>query len=130
MPLPLIPIAVVGLGGYAWYRAKKRKGMTPERKKIYDAAMKSLKDPAKLNALADAFEKEGLKNEASQLRKRAKLRGMPDGVKAARRDAFKKCMQSKDPNAIEKCAKAFEKEGATGAATKLRQYAAGLRHAA
>jgi len=127
---PLIPVALGGAALWAWWRAKHKKGMTPERKKIFEQAMKSLKEPEKLNTLADAFEKEGLKDEATQLRKRAKLRALPPDTQVARREAMKKALASKDPVAVEKVAAAFDKEGATGAAAKLRQYAAGLRHAA
>jgi predicted negative regulator of RcsB-dependent stress response len=123
----VIPALVVGLGGLAaWKVWKKKHRMTPERKKVYEAALKSLKDPVKLRELATAFDKENLKEEAELLRKRAALRELPADVKAGRRDAFKKGMASKDPTGIETLAKEFEKEGATGAAAALREYAAGL----
>ncbi len=128
--LPLIPLAVVGLGGLAIWRTRKPHGMTPERKRIYEAALRTLKDPAKLRTLADAFEKEGLKEEAVMLRKRANLREMPAGVRAKRQEAFGKAMASKDPHKVEAVANAFHKEGATGAAANLRKYAAALRKAA
>lgn len=122
-----IPALVLGLGSLAAYKVwKKKHRMTPERKKVYEAALKSLKDPAKLRELATAFRKEGLKEEADLLDKRAALRELPSDVKEGRREAFKKGMTSKDAAGIEKLAKEFEKEGATGAAAALREYAAGL----
>lgn len=126
MPFPLIPVAVVALTGLttvAVVRRRKKKGLTAERKKVYIAALKSLKDPVKLRQLADAFEKEGLTKEAAMLRKRAKLRELPPKVKKKRRSAYRKGMKSKDPRAVNALANAFQKEGATGAAASLRRYA-------
>lgn len=126
MPFPLIPAVVVALGAattVAVVRRKKHKGMTPERKKVYVAALNSLKDPVKLRELADTFEKEGLTKEAAMLRKRAKLRELPPKVKKQRRTAYRKAMRSKNPQAVLKLANAFHTEGATGAAASLRKYA-------
>jgi hypothetical protein len=127
MPFPLIPLAVVALAGTAVYKVHKRKsGLTPERKKVFDAALENLKEPEKLRTLATSFENEGLKNHADMLRKRAALRELPAATKDARRVVFKKAMASKDPAAVQKIAEAFHKEGATGAAANLRKYASGL----
>jgi len=125
----LIPIAIVALAGGAAYkkhRDSKKPRLSAEREKCYLAALKTLKEPDKLRSLADSFEKEGFKNEASMLRKRATLREMPPDQKAARREAFKKGMKSKNAAAIETLAASFESQGATGAASALRTYAAGL----
>jgi len=128
MPLPLIPLGIAALAGTAIYRTlKKPTGMTPERRQVYTAALNTLKDPAKLRALADAFQKEGLIKEAELLRKRARLRELPKAKRDERRNIFKKGMASKDPDAVERLAAAYDKEGATGAAAALRKYATGLR---
>jgi hypothetical protein len=100
--------------------------MTPERKKVYETALESLKDPEKLRSLADAFDKEGLKDEAIMLRKRAALRELPASSKEARKAAFRKGMSSSDPKAVRVLATAFHKQGATGAAQALKKYAEGL----
>jgi hypothetical protein len=129
MPFPIIPAAILALGGVTTavvVRRRKKKGMTPERKKVYIAALNSLKDPVKLRQLADAFEKEGLTKEAAMLRKRAKLRELPPKVKKQRRAAYRKAMKSKSPTAVARLAKAFQKEGATGAAASLQRYAKAL----
>lgn len=126
MPLPLLPLAVVGLAGGAWWMKKHRRGMTPERQIVYETALLSLKDPVKLRALAAAFEKEGMKDQAALLLKRATLRELPADVKAARREAFRKGMAATDPAAVNALAEAFYKEGATGAAESLRKYAVAL----
>lgn len=126
--LPLIVTGVAAATGIAWWRAKHKKGLTPERKKIYEAAMKSSGlSPDKVRALADSFEKEGLKEEAANLRKRAALMELPPDVKAARRKAYKRGMKSNDPAAVTKLANAFHKEGALSAAQSLHKYAAGLK---
>lgn len=124
--LPLIPIAFVSLGGLAWWKTRKPRGMTPQRKQIYEAALATLKSPEKLRTLADAFEKEGLKDEATMLRKRALLREMPPEQRERRQAIMAKAFKSKDPAKVEKIAKAFEKEGATGAAKNLRNYGKAL----
>jgi hypothetical protein len=126
--IPLIPVAVIGLGVTAAYKVykKRNQGMTPERRKVYESALNTLKDPEKLRVLGAAFKREGLTEEATMLNKRAKLRELPPDVKAGRRDAFKKGMTLKNPINIEKLAVTFEKEGATGAAAALRKYAGGL----
>lgn len=129
MPLPLIPIVVTGLVVTSYTVVRKRssvRGMTPQRQMVFDHAIKVLKDPIKLRALADAFRKDGLKAYADLLDKRAALRELPEDVKEARAKVFKTFMTSTDPVAIHKVADAFSAQGATGAATALRDYAAGL----
>jgi hypothetical protein len=123
--IPLIPVLLAG-GSWLAYRRFFNKGMTPDRKKIYDAAIVSMQEPVKLRALADTFEKEGLRGEADMLRKRAALREAPPAVKAARRMAFKKAMGSDNPDAILEVAKAHEALGAMGAAAELKLRAANV----
>lgn len=123
--LPLIP-AAVGLAGLAWWRSRRKKGLTPERQKTYEAALATMKDPEALRTLADAFQKEGLVPQAEMLRKRAALRELPPEVKEQRREALRKGLKSTDVEGIKKLAAAFSKEGASGAADSLLQYAKGL----
>jgi len=133
MPVPWIPVFIVGLATAAYVRAGKRtaKGvLTPEREAVLKAALETVQDPAKLRSLADVYEKEGLKDEAELLRKRAKLRELPKAVKDARQAAFRETLKSKDPVAVRRVAAAFRKEGCTGAAAKLEEYAKGLEVAA
>lgn len=42
-----------------------------QHQEVFDAAMKSLSDPAKLRMLADSFEKQGYTEHSAQLRERA-----------------------------------------------------------
>lgn len=129
MPLPIIPFVIAGLGGLAAFKVWKRNkgsGMTAERKAIYEAALQTLKDPAKLRKLAEQFNAVGLKEEGTLLEKRAALRELPDDVKKARKTAFRTAMKSTNQPAILQLAVEFDKQGATGAAAALRKYAAGL----
>jgi len=129
MPLPLIPIAVTALASAAaWkvHKNRKKKVMTPARQKVYDHALNTMKDPASLRKLGEAFHKEGLAEQGEMLTKRARLRELPADVKAGRRAAFQKGMTLVNPASVEKLAAEFDKEGATGAAAALRKYAQGL----
>ena len=129
MPFPLIPvIAYSALAAGGWFGYKKLRGgkMTDKQKKIYAAALHE-KDPVKLRALADGFDKAGLKKEAELLRKRALISEKSPADKKKWRTAFKKGMKAKDPKAIDNLAKAFESQGATDAAAKLKQYSKGLK---
>ena len=129
-PLPIILaiLGVSGLGGVAYYRKKvlKKGILTPDRKKAFDLAMTKVTDAAKLNKLSAIFKKEGLHAEAKMLQLRAKLRSLPAVIRQGRQDIYRKALASKDPQTILKVAAAFEKEGATAAATELRNYASGL----
>ena len=121
--------ALVG-GGVAHAKGPSEKGvMTARRKLIFSRAMESIKDPAELNKLADAFHGEGLPNEASQLRKRARLRELPQDAKEKRRAAFRKAMASDNPDLISKVGDAFSGEGAFDAAKALKDHADAVRAA-
>lgn len=124
--IPLLPAAIVLLAGTALFVTKK-KVMTPARQMVFDKAIAKEKDPVKLRALAAQFRSEGLNPQADLLEKRAKLRELPDDVKAARKAAFRQAMSSTDKKAVLGMAQAYENEGATGAAAKLREYAKGLQ---
>lgn len=128
MAFPLVPALIVGLlGGGAAVAVKRRKRLTAERKLIFESAMTQLKDGDDLRFLADVYEKEGLTAQAEMLRGRAKLRELPPDVKQARRNIFYEALGATDPVYVNKIADAFEKEHATGAAAKLREYADGLK---
>lgn len=128
MPIPLIPVVVGALAASAAYRVHKRtNAMTPERQKIFDAAIQSLPDPLKIRELADVFESEGLSKQAELLRKRAKLRELPKEVQLARKEVFIKTMSNTDPDKVEEMASVFHSEGCIGAAAVLNLYAQGLR---
>lgn len=128
MPLPLIPIVIGSLAVTAAYKVHKRSdAMTPERQKLFDAAIQSLPDPDKLRQLAGAFKDQGLFKQADLLEKRAALRELPKETQDARKQVFRKAMSLTDPNMVEQAATVFHGEGCIGAASCLNLYAQGLR---
>jgi hypothetical protein len=126
---PLLPVLVLGGSALAYWKKPWQKKMTPERKALYETAMRTLKDPAKLRDLANAYDKEGLKIQAKMLRKRATCIELPEDVKKKHRECFEKAMASTNVPAIEKIAGAFENQGQTIVAGELRKYAEGLKAA-
>ncbi len=128
----MIPVVLGALAvgtGVAVYRShRKGSGMTPQNKQVFEAAIKTLKDPEKLNTLAAAFDKKGLKAEAIILRKRAAIFSAPPSVVAEKKAVFKKAMKSSKPEAVNKVAQEFHKQGHFEVANQLRNYAKGLFH--
>jgi hypothetical protein len=121
--------ALVG-GGVAHASNQPNKGvMTPRRQMIYTRAMESMKNPADLQSLANAFAGEGFDAEAEMLRKRAALRSMPSDVKEKRRAIFRKAMASDNPDIIDQTAAAFQGEGALDASKALSDHAEAVRAA-
>ena len=131
MPFPLIPIAIGSTFGAAiglyLRKPSKPKGMTPERQRIYEAALNSLKDASKLRTLADAFNKEGLTEQGNLLLKRAALRELSPQEKQANQAKFKNALKLTNPAEVLKIAGEFDEKGCTGAAYNLRNYAKGLK---
>lgn len=97
--------------------------------KVYREAMTSMREPAELRTLADAFEQEGHRQFATMLRRRATTREMAPEEKKARRDAFRAAMSSDEPAKIIALASAFEGEGSIGAANDLYDHARAVRAA-
>lgn len=127
IPILTLPTIVIVLGGVAYLRRKPVQEMTPEQQKVYKAAINgALKDPVKLRRLSDAFAGEGFIPEARLLRQRALLRELPPHIKQARRQIWKRAMASKNKRGVLTLASAYEKEGCTTAAVRLREYASGL----
>lgn len=120
----LVPVAI-GLGAWRYHVNKTRKGMTPERKALFAVAMRTWKNPAKLNKLADMFDKEDLSKEAGQLRARAKLPESKE-IQEKINSVVKLGLKSDDPQSIRFAANKIEAKGATASATTLRQYANGI----
>lgn len=124
----VIPVAIVllGIGGYV--KTRKRRGeMTPERTKIFNAALSgALKDPVHLDNLAAVFSGEGLYEQAKLLRQRAALKRLPPAVKQARAAVWRRAVASKNKQAVLAVAAAYDSEGCTSAAMRLREIASGL----
>ncbi len=128
----VLPIIILGLAGASAVAQSRRakKAINPqtlaERRVVYETALNTVKDPVKLRQLAAVYHKEGLMTEADMLSKRAALQELPEDVKEARREVFRKAMASTNVDAILILARAYDGEGCTGAAQNLRKYAAGL----
>lgn len=124
----IIPATVGVLAVVNYFRRPKDYGvMTAERLSVYNAALSgALKDPNKLEALAGQFAAQGLKEQAKLLRQRAALRRLPEDVKKERQAVFRKAMASKNKAGILEVADAYDREGCTGAAMRLREKASGL----
>jgi hypothetical protein len=134
MPLPFVPIGI-GLLGASVFVAKKRREepispeIKAERRVIYEAALNSKMSSDKLRRLAKAFHEVGQIAECKMLILRAQLREAPPEVQTQRKAAYRKGMESKNPEAIRNLADAFDMIGAAGAATSLRKYAQGVEDA-
>jgi hypothetical protein len=127
---PLVPVALAatGVGGYYLYKSRKYSlAMTPERIKVYEEALRTLKDPKKIRALADEFEKAGCVREAEHLRKRAALRERSPAEQKADRDRYKRAMGAVSSSKVSGEADYFQGIGADGAAENLRTKAEALR---
>lgn len=125
--LPVILGALaVGTGVAVYKKHKKSAGMTPQRKQVFEAAVKTLKEPSKLHSLADAFKKEGLAAESLILKKRAELFSASPAVVEQKKAVFKQAMKSTKPDAVKAVANEFHKQGHFEVASQLRNYAKGL----
>lgn len=124
MPIPFIPIIVIGLIGKAVHtRFKKDKPLSVEQQNIYDSAMATLMEPEKLRALGATFKAQGFPKHGQMLINRAELRGLDPKVYKARRKAIAKAMNSTNIVAIRELAAEYEKLGGTGTADMLRKRA-------
>jgi len=97
--------------------------------RVYREAMNSMREPAELRALADAFDQHGHKTFATMLRRRADTRELPPEAKKQRRDAFRAAMASDEPGKIVTLAAQFEGEASMGAANDLYDHARAVRAA-
>ncbi len=127
---PLVPVALAatGVGGYYLYKSRKYSlAMTPERIKVYEQALSSLKDAKKLRVLADEFEKAGCVREAEHLRKRASLQELSPEEKKANKSRYRSAMAVADSSKVLSEADYFQGIGADGAAKNLKTRAEALR---
>ena len=124
----LIPLLVLGGSWFGYKAVRKHFASTPERKAAFEKAMNDQAlTSVDLRTLAQGFEKVGLKDFATALRKRAALKEAPPEVKAVRKEVFVKALNSTDPAFIEKVAAAHEAIGAVGAAQDLRMHAESVK---
>ena len=119
----LVETVTVAMVILAWRNASQKGQWTPERREMYEAALKELKDPDKLRKLAEHFDKWGFPIEGNVLRRRADLRATSPAVKEQRKAVFEKAMASTNVEAILRIADMFESYTATGSAARLREHA-------
>ncbi len=98
--------------------------------KVFASALQTLRDPEKLEALANAFDRADKPHHAMILRKRAMLTRLSPEQKKARRETFKALLRSNDIKALDQAALEYDAEGATGQAELVRRYADALRRGA
>lgn len=128
MAFPAIPVVIILLGCGAYLKRDKTKGvMTEARTKVFHAALSGgIQDPANLDKLASTFAGQGLPEQAALLRQRAALKRLPNEVKLVRREIWRKAIASKNKPVMAKIAAAYEREGCTSAAMRLREIISGL----
>lgn len=127
LPSKGLLVFIGSLTAIAVYRAQRPGAMTPERDKLYRRCLNGqVRDSGELRKIADQFQSWRLFPQATLLRQRADLRDLPAEVKAQRRATFRKGMSSKNKLAVLKLADAFDGQGCTTAAHRLRLYGSGL----
>ena len=116
----------VALGGAlaaALWNSRRPGEMNETRDRAYVECLSGRVPVEKMRELAAAFEKARCYPQAKMLRLRIALEDLPPETKALRREQFAKGMASKKPDAVLRLASAFEAEGATTSAAKLRKHA-------
>lgn len=126
MFVPAAVASLVGISAWVAHKRSKKGQMTPTRQKVFNKVLTDVKEPAKLETMSKAYQKEGLTEQAQILAARAKSAALSPEKKQARRVIFKKGMKLQDPAKVNVLAEAFRKQGAVGAAAALKQYGAGL----
>jgi len=130
LPVPVVPVFIVLLscGAYIRNRSRNHGIMTPERQKIFHAALAGgMQDPVNLDKLAKSFEEQGLHEQGALLRQRAALRRLPNEIKLARRKVWRRAIKSTNRTAMLQLADAYDLEGCTSAAMRLREIISGLQ---
>lgn len=127
-----VMIGILAVSGIKTYR--KKKAWTPAHEKvfIYHMTECAMKDGTPITAndlrtLAAGYEERGFDAKAKLLRKRAKLRELPEEVKQERLRIFRNVCCSTDPDKIEKMIAVYEEEGCMGTVATLKKYVQGLR---
>lgn len=131
LPVALCIVTMGGLAVKSWKdnRANRipKRTLTQERADLLNRTLNTTNlPPEEIRKVAAAFGAEGFKDEEKLLIKRAALRELPQEVKQARREVFRKAMRSTDKQKVMQIADVFEREGSVGSANSLRKYAAGL----
>jgi len=119
------------IGGASFEVATRRRGsaspLTADEEIEFQRALKATKDPTALRAAADKFDRDGHREQAAQLRARARVRDLPEDVQAERRRIFRDAFSWDKPEDIEKLADLFDKDSMFDGAKKLRLQAGAVR---
>lgn len=127
-----VMVGILAVSGIKTYRRKK--AWTPAHEKVFLYHMTEVvkKDGSPITAndlrtLAAAYEEKGFDGKAKLLRKRAKLRELPEETKQERVRIFRNVCNCVDPDKIEKMILVYEEEGCLGTVATLKYYVRGLR---
>jgi hypothetical protein len=115
--------ALGAIGVAALWNAKRPGFMDEERDRIYRECLTGRVPVDRMRDIARALEKARCFPQAKMLRLRIGLKELPPEEQEQRRAFFEKGMVSKNKDAILRLAEAFENEGATTSAAKLRRHA-------
>lgn len=119
-------VAVGILGGAALLNSRRPGEMTEERDRIYRDCLSGSEPVEKMRKVAAAFEKARCFPQARMLRQRIALLELPPEIQEQRKQNFEKGMKSTNRAGILRLADAFDREGATTSARKLREHALSL----
>lgn len=111
---------------FALWNSQRPGEMTDERDRIYRECLSGRVPVDKMREIAAAFEKARCFPQCKMIRKRIALKELPATIQEERKQIFQRAMVSKNKQAILDVARAFEEEGATTSAAKLRRRANSL----
>lgn len=110
------------LVGAIW-KSQRPGEMTEERDRIYRECLSGRVPAEKMRDIMRAFEKARCFPQARMLQLRIELKELPPEIKEVRTASFKRAMASKNRDGVLRVADAFEAQGATTSAAKLRAHA-------
>ncbi len=123
----LIPIFGAAALGAAWWRAKKKTpggpALTPTAQYMFTRALDGKLTSASYRTMADFYEKQGWKEEANVLRKRADWADTDVATKDKCADVVKQALASTKPDGIRKVADFLAAKGAIANASRLKKHA-------
>ncbi len=116
-------VAIGTLVTAAILRSRRAGEMTAERDRIYRECLSGRVTVEQMRSIASAFERARCFPQARMLRLRIGLEELPEEIKEVRKETFRRCMASTNRDGILRVADAYEREGATSSAAKLRAHA-------
>jgi hypothetical protein len=120
----LVALGALGLG--ALWKSRRPGEMNEERDRLYRECLSGGVPLERMKSLAQAFEKARCFPQAKMLYKRIALEELPPEVRESREKIFYRALASSNGPAILRVAQAFDDQGATRSALRLRRHAAQL----